>query len=193
MKLTPEKKGAIFRMLASKPMYQTALEFEFDKHYKDSRAVRNAVYKIYQDVKKEPDKYFVSQDVVDLVVQAIQERGKTVPAGTQSLREKSDAIQTQDIKEVVQTGRKKAYILLNSKMDRIASSKKRLDETSITALAQVFGIIFDKAQILNGEATENVAIHAKLDKDMKPEDAIAMVLQMREQNNVEKEKQKNSK
>lgn len=182
------KKGLLFKMLASKTLYETGIEFGFDKHYKDERAVNNAVYKIYLAVKNEPEKYLITQEVVDMVVANVSNRNMGKRDGV--LKEKNQALDKQDIKELVITGRKKALELVHMKMERLGKSNKKLDEVPITALAQAFGILFDKGQIIQGMATENVAVLAKIDKDIKPEDAIEMVLKMREINNVEKEKAK---
>lgn len=182
------KKGLLFKMLGSKTLYETGVEFGLDKHYKDARAVNNAVYKIYQEVQKNPERYLVTPEVVEMVVANVSNRNLGKREGV--LREKQEVLDKQDIKELTVSGRKKALDLLHMKMDRIAGSKKKLDEVPITSLAQVFGIIFDKAQIIQGMATENVAVLAKIDKDLKPEDAIALVLKMREINNIEKEKAK---
>jgi hypothetical protein len=188
MKLSDEKKGLLFKMLGIKSLYETGIEFGFDKHYKDVRAVNNAVYKVYQQVRVEPEKFGISQDVVEMIVTNVSNRNLGKREGV--LKEKNEAIEKQDIKELTLSGRKAAMQLLQAKMDRIAKSKKKLDETPITSLAQVFGILFDKSQIIQGQATENVAVLAKIDKNISPEQAIAAVLKMREINNEEKEKAK---
>lgn len=191
MKLTDEKKGLLFKTLGSKSLYETGVEYGFDKHYKDVRAVNNAVYKIYQQVKIEPEKFGISNDILEMVVSNVSNRNLGKRDGV--LKEKQEVLDKQDIKELTISGRKKAMEILHAKMDRISKSKKKLDETPITSLAQVFGILFDKSQIIQGQATENVAVLAKIDKNISPEEAIAAVLKMREINNVEKEKAQNKK
>mgnify|MGYP006921290687 CR=1 FL=1 len=190
MVLTPEKKCDIFRMLGSKSIVETGLEFGFDKHYKDTTAVKNAVYKIYRQISQEPEKYPISPDVVEFVKGIMQTRSVSVrkPTDTPTLAEKNEGLLNQDFKDILVQGRKKAFSLLNSKLDRIGSSKKRLDEVNISSLAQVFGILFDKAQIIQGEATENIAVLAKVDKDMSPEDALQAVLRSREANQLDKDR-----
>lgn len=180
--------GLVFKMLAEKTLYETGLEFQFDKKYKDSRAVKNAVYKIYQKVLVDPQKYAVLPETVDKVKLVISERAIVKPQTT--LREKMDENTNLDFKDLVLSGRKKAYSLLNLKMDSLLSKRKNLDEVSITALAQTFGILFDKGQIIQGEATENVALIAKIDTNMSPEDALASVLKIREINQADKDRKK---
>lgn len=188
------KKGLLFKMLAYKTLYETGLEFQLDKKYKDAKAVKGAVYRIYQEVRKDPEKYTVQEDTLKLVEDAMRSRvaapvvrnGEIIDSMGTTLREKSDALQKQDIKSLLVSGRNKAYALINTKMERIGSSRKKLDAVSIGELAKVFGILFDKAQIIQGEATEHVAVMARVSKDMTPEVAIDTILKMREINQVEK-------
>ncbi len=181
-----EKYPFIFKMLGEKTLYETGIEFGFDKKYKDARAVTNAVYNIYKKVLADPQKYVVTPKEVDKVKAIISQRSITPQRTT--LAEKLDKEANPDFKDLVLSGRKKAFHLLNMKMDRVSRSPKALDEVNITALAQTFGILFDKAQIISGEATENIAVLAKIDKDMTSEQALASILKMREVNQVEKEK-----
>lgn len=181
-----DKYSFIFKCLETKTLYETGIEFGFDKIYKDSRAVNNAVYNIYRKVLVDPQKYAVLPETVERVKNVISNRSITNKDTT--LREKIDAEENKDFKELVLDGRRKAFQLLNKKMDRISSKPKMLDDVNITALAQTFGILFDKSQIISGEATENVAILAKIDKNMSSEDALASILKMRELNQVEKDR-----
>lgn len=190
MVLTPEKKCDIFRMLGSKSIVETGLEFGFDKHYKNTTAVKNAVYKIYKQVSQEPEKFPISPDVVEFVKGIMQNRSITVKKVTDAptLAESNESLLNQDFKDILIQGRRKAFTLLNKKMERIGSSKKKLDEVNISSLAQVFGILFDKAQIITGESTENIAVLAKIDKDMTPEEALQAVLKSRENNQLDKDR-----
>lgn len=173
-------------MLAYKTLYEVGLEYQFDKKYKDSKAVKGAVYRIYQEVRKDPEKYFIQPETLTLVESAMGSRNTTPVITRTSLREKNDELAKGDIKQLLVGGRNKAYSLINTKMDRIASSKKKLDAVSVGELAKVFGILFDKAQIIQGEATEHVAVMAKVSKDMSPDMALDAVLKMREISQEEK-------
>lgn len=188
--LTDDKKGTIFRMLSSKTILDTGLAFGFDKHYKDTTAIKNAVYKIYRQVCAEPDKYNVSNEVVDIVNETIKSRSIVNKPPVKTLAEKKDEDLSlaNDFKNILVGGRNKAFKVLNDKLERIGSSKKRLDDVNISSLAQVFGILFDKSQIIQGEATENVAVLAKVDKNMSAEDALEAVLKTREVYQVDKDR-----
>lgn len=186
--ITKDKYSFIFKMLETKTLYETGIEFGFDKHYKNARAVNNAVYNIYKKVLIDPAKYAVQTETVDKVKAIVSSRAISTNRPDTTLAEKLDAEANPDFKELVLSGRKKAFQLLNMKMDRIARSKKGIDEVNITALAQTFGILFDKSQIIQGQATENIAVLAKIDKNMKSEDALSAILRMREDNNIEKDR-----
>lgn len=177
------------KMLREKPLYETGLEFGLDKVYKDSTAVKNAVYRVYQQSKVDPLKFGLTQEVVDEVTKVIQSR---LPAAVRraqpTLREKVDEGQGTDIKDLILDGRRQAFTLVLKKLDRIGRSNKNLDEANLASLTNAFAVIFDKAQIIQGEATENVAILAKIDTNMNPEEALAAVLRMREANQVDKDR-----
>ena len=176
------QKAGLFKMLAYKTLYEVGLEFGLDKKYKDSKSVKGAVYRIYREVLNDPEKFIVSADTIEVVETAMKGRNSTGASSIPKLREKMDVLDKKDIKTLVLEGRNQSYNLLNKKMERLNASKKRLDNVSIGELAKVFGILFDKSQIVQGEATEHVAVMARMSKDMDPMEAIDAVLKMREVN-----------
>lgn len=197
MDLTDEKKGIMFRMLAEKPLYETGVSFGLDKHYTSVQTVKAKMQRIYQEVKKDPERYFVSQDLCDTVSSIVSNRnpqgkGLNTRGAVPTLREKTEvkAAEENDITGLVLTGRAKAFKLLHAKLDRVGRNKKALDEVQLGTLATVAGILFDKGQIMQGQATENVAVMAKIDNNLSPEDALSLVLKMREVNIIQKDKDK---
>lgn len=188
--LSNKKKGEIVRSLLTQTTYQAGLQFGIDKMYADSIGVKNAVYRYYQAALVDPSKFGISEEEMDRIKTAVAARLPEATRGTLSLREKLDAEANKDIKELVMEGRKKAYLLLMRKLDRIGRSSKALDDVQLSSLVTSFGVLFDKAQIVQGQATENVAVLAKIKTDMKPEEALAAVLGMRQANIEEKEAKK---
>ena len=187
MKLSIDKKAALFKKLASGTLYEVGVEFELDKHYKDATAVRNGVYKIYREVSNDPDKFFVSPDTVDLVVAAVSSRKVATKTNTHTtLAEKHEEIKNQDIKELTLASRDQAGRLISKKLDYIEAHPKALAYESLVNLGKIFGILFDKSQIIQGQATEHVAVMSKLDSNMSPEEALAAVLKSRELIQAEK-------
>jgi hypothetical protein len=177
MRFGPEKEVEIFKALAQKSTYQVGLDFGFDKVYKDARAVRNAVNAIFNKVRNNHETYGVSKDVIEVVEKGMVERKASV-VGV-SMREKEETV---DIKSLVSGIRDKTFTLIDKKLDRVSNNKKKLDEISFKELGIIAGIAFDKSQILKGEATENIAVLAKIDTNISPEEAIKLALAARENN-----------
>lgn len=197
MELTDEKKGIMFRMLAEKTLLETGIAFGLDKHYPKAAGVKARMSRIYQEVRKDPDRYLVSQDIVDMVSRIVSGRkqagiGNLIHADHATLAEKREVQEAKadDITELVLTGRKKAFNLLHKKLDQVGRNKKTLGEVSLAQLTTTAAILFDKGQIVQGQATENVAVLAKIDSNMSPEDALAAVLRFRDKNILDKEAQK---
>lgn len=178
MQFGKEKEVQIFKALANKSTYKVGIEFGFDKVYKDARAVRNAVTAIYNKVKNNPQDYGVGQEVLDIVQQGMDERKLAAHPTTTTLAEKNDA--PMDIKDRVISIRDKTFTLIDRKLDRVSNSKKKLDAISFKDLGIIAGISFDKSQILKGEATENIAVMAKIDQNLSADDALKLALTMRE-------------
>jgi hypothetical protein len=76
-------------------------------------------------------------------------------------------------------GKRVAWLLLNKKLNLAAKNKKELDKIPAVSLAQIASTVFDKAQIVNGEATENIALRAKIDDNITPEVALEEILKRR--------------
>jgi len=79
IQLSTEKKTGLFMMLASKTIYDVGIQYGFDKHYKDAKAIKGAVYRNYAEVKNNPDKYGISKDTYDLVLDAMASRAVASP------------------------------------------------------------------------------------------------------------------
>jgi uncharacterized metal-binding protein len=65
--------------------------------------------------------------------------------------------------ELATDTRNLAVQTLNNKLVEVNSSPEKLEKVSLKELATVFGILFDKSRVMEGLATENIAIHAKID------------------------------
>jgi len=191
--LTDEKKGYIFTMCGDKTLAEVGFEFGLDKNYKTVATMKSAVARIYNQVKNDPDKYFINQNTYNKVLDAVEERktaGLTpfksnkpedVVEEPITIREKREIINPDDIKGLILGGRNKAAKLIYEKLDRIGKSKKLLDNVSLGEMAKVVGILVDKGQILQGQSTENIAVLSKnIDSNLTPEEAIEAVLKMRE-------------
>jgi len=76
--------------------------------------------------------------------------------------------------------RNKAIQILDMKLNELSADSDALSKVNLATLATVFGILFDKTQLMTGMATENIAIQAKIDVNLKAEDALELLNKMRE-------------
>jgi hypothetical protein len=184
MTLTPEKKAAIATMLLKKSAYDVGIEFELDKYYKNSATMISTVSKIYNQVKNDPEKFAVSSDLMVQVELAVKARTYKIEGQGErrTLRQIADEKKNKPIAEIALDNRSKASALLNIKLDDLLYNKKARAKVSIGEMAKVYGITFDKGQIVEGKATDHVAMMAKVEGNMSPSEAIDIVLKMREYN-----------
>ncbi len=184
MKFGEQKQAEIFKKLAYKSAYQVGLEYGFDKVYNSTASIRNAVTAIKTRVKNNPDiygKFGVTKEVYEVVAAASATRNVAgVNANKPSIVEQN--IDKGDIKALMGSIMNKTFGLIDRKLDMVSKSRKKLDSISFKELGVIGGISFDKSQILKGEATQNIAVMAKIDKNITPEDALHMVTKMREIN-----------
>lgn len=179
MRYGKEKEIQIFKALGQKSALQVGLQFGFDKVYKDNRSIRNAVQSIYNKIKNNSEEYGVNQEIVEMVETSMAERKHAVVGSQEpSLAEKEE--ESLDFKEMVTNIRDKSFGLISKKLDMVSSSKKKLDALSFKELGVIAGIAFDKTQILKGEATEHIAVAAKISENITPEQAIEIALNNRE-------------
>lgn len=184
--MTQEVEADIFRHLAYKSAYETGLEFKLDQSYKDAKAIRNAVTAIYNKIKKNPDKWGVNGEVLNLVKDAMANRQIVQARNNIPIAEKE--IETGDIKVLVTGVRDKTWRLIDRKLQRASKSNKKLDAIGLRELGTLAGIAFDKAQIISGQATENIALMGKIEGNINPQDALDLVLRMREATVASKQK-----
>lgn len=193
--LNDSQLAGMFRLLKDKSYAEVGFEFGLDKQYKHLTSMVGAVRRETSKVRDNPERYGISKETVNDVLLSLEKR-KTIGLMNQdpekqdlTLREQKELLDPKDIKGLVISGRNKAAKLLNEKLDRIGKSRKALDDVDISKLATVMAIMVDKAQILQGQATEHIAVLSKnIDSNLTPEEAIDMALRMREKNIAEKQK-----
>lgn len=180
----------MFKMLATKSSYETGLAFELDKHYKNAQTVGSTVIRIFNEVKNNPDKFLISADTVELVTKAVEARSALTRKGEArtTLREKLDETKNKTFEELVLDNSAKAWQLLALRLDDGLSSRKKREKISLGEAAKVAGIMFDKKQLTEGKATEHVSLMSKVDTTLNPEQAMDLVLKMREYNSAMQEK-----
>lgn len=107
-------------------------------------------------------------------------RGKEVTAKKQTNQE-IRVMDTAAMVEMAKNTRNKAVQLLDKKLNMLNEDDEELKKVNMATLATVFGILFDKAQLADGLATENIAIHSKIDINMTSDSALQELNKMREQ------------
>ena len=178
MKLSDEQNACMFRLLATKTFYDVGIEFGFDKHYKTPTSVKGAVYRAYQEVRANIEKFSVHPDTASLVVVAVSNRSIAIPTKKTIAEQNED---TRGIEELLLSNRDLANRLVHKKLVALDASKKALRNESVVSLGKIFGILFDKSQIIRGQATEHVSHLSKIDvSGLTPEATINLVLAMRE-------------
>ena len=182
--LTPEKKALMFKQLATKSSFETGIEFGLDKYYKNAATVGAVVIRIYNEVKNNPEKFLISNDTVDLVTAAVKSRNALIQKGESrtTLREKMDEAKSRTFEELALDNRAKAAQLLSLRLDDGLSSRKKREKISLGEAAKVYGITFDKGQLLEGKATDHVALMGKVEGDINPEQAMKLIQQMKDYN-----------
>lgn len=180
MRLPKEKEVEIFKALASKSTGQVGLDFGLDKTFSTMNSVRNAVTAIKNRISANPAEYGVSQEVVDLVNKAMKNRNVDKRVDVPLAVKQKEA---QGITNVIESVKNGAWALIDKKIKMTAKSTKLLKETTFQQLGTIAGIAFDKHQIIKGEATENIAVRAKIDKNLSPEELLNVVLAQRQENN----------
>jgi hypothetical protein len=182
--LTDDRKSRIFLACANKTYTEVGYEFDLDKHYKSVASMKDAVKKTYAAVKNDPIKFGIDYERANTVVDKVNTRqtaGLVPRGGTEVLREKVELLNPQDIKGLMLGARNKAAKIIHEKLDRMSRSKKAIDDIGLGEMAKVVGILFDKGQIIQGQSTENIAVMSKnIDANLQPEEALDMVLRMRE-------------
>lgn len=177
MNLTATKKRAIFKTLANKSQYAVGLEFGFDKFYDSNIAVVNAVNKVYREIKDRPEEFAISTEVLDLVERGMESRRNQGSKGV--IRDPEGHLEV-DEKRLVIGVRNKAWLILDKKLDFIMKNKGAFNRESLMSIGKLAGIAFDKGQIVQGQATEHIALKAKVDQNITAEDALAQLMKFRE-------------
>jgi len=97
-------------------------------------------------------------------------RGKepTVPLRGQEVRE----IETEDMISMAKQTRNLSLGVLENALVNLMQDPEKLAKTNIATLATVFGIMYDKTQLMQGLSTQNIAVNAKVDINMNSDEAI---------------------
>lgn len=87
---------------------------------------------------------------------------------------------TNEMIELAKETRNTTLQILNKKLMMLNNDPEQLSKINLATLATAFGIMFDKNQLMDGMATQNINIHQKIDITMSSEDAIKELNKYRE-------------
>lgn len=178
--LTEKQMGELYLHLENKTFMGASLEMKMDKWYAKNSLVPTA-QRIAAMVRLNPERFGVPPEAMVKVDYAIKERNLRTTV-RETKEEKDLASENQNFKNILEDTRAGLLEILAKKVSRIRRSTKKIDEMNLGTLATALAIIIDKTQLIRGEATENVAVLAKIDQNISPEAALEMILKMRETN-----------
>lgn len=174
--ITDIKKRQMFKALANKSQYQVGVDFGLSDRFNNNVKIVNFVNSVYKEVLKDPQKFSINQEVVELV-----EKGMEARRGM-GVSQRRDIELTKEIQEgdLVLQAKNKGWVLLNRKLDYLLRNPRAFRNESVISIAKVAGIVFDKSQIIKGQATEHIAIRAKVADNITLEEATQQLLRFRE-------------
>jgi hypothetical protein len=192
MILNDIQKKSLVKELVANSFYQAGINLGLDKQYKNRSSLVSAVRKVYQEVKKDPEQYAVSKDIIDLIEKNLKERQSIMVGKTNDsiMAHEKKELSKMTVNELVNENSKKSAVLLHKKLDMIGKSKKELASIGLGTLVTAYGITFDKSRLILGESTENISVLAKIKtENLTPEEMMDIMLKKREANQTKETKQ----
>ena len=171
----------MFKALANKSQYQVGVDFGMGDRFNNNVKIVNFVNSVYKEVLADPEKFVITPDVKEMVEKGMEARRSTGINARREIELTNDI----DEKDIVLLTKKKTFVLLNRKLDYLYKNPRAFRNESLMSLAKVAGILFDKSQIMKGEATEHIAIRAKVNENITLEEATQQLLKFRESQTVE--------
>lgn len=178
MRLSKERKIELFKLMAGKTIMEVGKEFNFEKQYKSTGTIRSAVYKVYNEVKNNPEDFGITEEAYNLVVDSVAMRSISGRRKDELTGKIKMDVANATIKELTLDNRDKIARLLSKKLDMI--SVKDLKAMKLSDFTNPYGMLFDKGQILQGQATENIAVLSKIEDGLSSTDLMDALLNQRE-------------
>lgn len=176
--LTKEEESELFKALAHKSYKDVGKDFGLDLKYPDydDKKITSLVYVIARKIRKAPEVWGLSQDVVDVVQAAIDKRNIKSNPGL-----KSDiAIQEESFKDKLDIMRDTVADIITKKLEKY-NTKKGINDVQLRDLKDLLSMAIDKSRLLKGESTENLIKISKIDtENMSPEQALKIVMKARD-------------
>lgn len=171
--------GRMFLHLEDKKTGEVAYLFGLDRYYANEASMKSAVMRAYQLVLEDPMKYDITTEKAAFIQGIVQSRGLKLN-NPETVREEQE-IAKMDIGSLMLSTRDVAAQLVRRKLDYLNKNPKALKEEKLKDLGWLLGVLFDKGQIIQGAATEHIAVMSNLSEHMDPDEALKAIMQMREE------------
>ncbi len=176
--LTKEQEAAMFKSLTHKTYKQVGYDFGVQFMFPGNDvALSSFVSRIVGKIKKAPELWGLSADVVEVVQEALDSRSiKINPAEARS----SMALQQESFRDKLDDMRDKVADLIFKKIKKYGTPKG-LEGVQLRDLKDLLGMAIDKGRLMRGESTENIKKLSPIDVDnMSSEDALKVVMKARD-------------
>ncbi|TSD02702.1 MAG: hypothetical protein Athens071426_417 [Parcubacteria group bacterium Athens0714_26] len=173
--LTGEQKKELATSLIDMSSLDVGMAFGFNKFYKTDISIKQAVFNCWKEIKANHSLYGLSDDTVTFIERAILAKR----AGKLKALIKETDIDLSDKKEAANISSDKCWILWNRKMDYLLNNSNALKNVPLSQLAIFLGTIFDKTRLIKGEATEHIALRAKIDEGLSAKQILEEVMKRR--------------
>lgn len=170
--------GGIFLAMENAGNIEVAYKFGLDRYFNTEPSMRSAVTRAYNLVLENPLEYEITTEKAAYIQGIVTSR--QIMRKPETLREAKE-IEEMDISKMVLNTRNMTASLIQRKLEYLDEHPRALQEESLANLVKVFTGLFDKGQIIQGAATEHIAVMSKIDNRLSPEEAMKAIMQMREQ------------
>ena len=177
--LVEAQAGRIFLHLEDKSFAEVGYLFGLDRYLKNENSMRSAITRAYNLVLDNPMKYDIAEDKAAFIHGLVAARG-IAKKSPETLREEKE-IEKLDISSLMLGARDLTAKLVRKKLEYLDRNPKALKEEKLKDLGWLAGVLFDKGQIIMGQATEHIAILSNVDAKMDPDEALAAILRMRDE------------
>ncbi len=185
--LIREMAGRMFLHLEDKSNIEVAYLFGLDRYFASESSMRSAVTRAYNLVLDNPANYDIPGEKAAFIQGLVTSR--QILKKPETVRDVKE-IEELDITKATLGARNLTAKLLMDKLQWLDEHPKALQEESIVNLTKVFTALFDKGQIVQGAATEHIAVMSQIDSKMDPDEALKAIIQMREATMAKREDRK---
>lgn len=177
--LVEEQAGEIFKCLENKSFTETAYEFGLDRFYSSEDSMRSAITRAYNLVLDDGKRFGLQPEEVAFIQGKIQ--GRNVGRKSPETVREEQTIKSLDISSQINETRDLVASLVRKKLEYLNRNPKALKEEKLKDLGWLLGVLFDKGQIVAGQATEHIAVMSNIPQNIDPAEAMKAILKMREE------------